>query len=408
MAWDLKGNSGTNPVSNFLGTTDLQPVVVKTNNKEVVRIHADKPDGKVDVAAQEITVTGFHPFITFCDNDSNNMRSFVQGVNGDIVLSTESSIGSPAPPMVLKNDSGNLGIGTLDPTSKVEIIAQDGLAVTGFQPFITLRDANAGDARGCIQCVDGDIALIPDSFLDGGDHVAMVLKNGTGSLGLGTAHPFGQLEIVGNAPFITLRDTAGFDLGHGHGRSIIQGIEGNIVLKPSSGDAQALVLMTGTGNVGLGVRQALARLHMVGHLRVDNGGGVFEEEVLALQFVQVSDRNAKANFSDVDTRETLERLTGLPIQKWNYKTDPANILHIGPTAQDFQAAFGLNGDDDVHISGVDAQGIALAAIQGLNEKLNAENERLRTSLVSLEIRLAALESNLAGPSTARSATASIS
>ena len=398
MAWDLRGNSGTDPTKDFLGTTNLQPFVIKTNNKEVVRIHADAPDGKVGVAAQEITVTGFHPFITLCDTDNSNTRSFVQGVNGDIVLSTESSIGSSTAPMVLKNGSGNLGIGTLDPTSKVEIMAQDGLAVTGFQPFITLRDANAGNARGCMQCVDGDIALIPDSFLDGGDQVAMVLKTGSGNLGIGTADPFSKLEIAGNAPSITLRDSAGLDIiGGGHGRCFIQGIDGSIVLKPSSGAAQAVFLMTGTGNVGIGTRQPIDRLHVLGNFRADGPGGhgQFEGDVTAQSFVQVSDRNAKANFSDVNTRQILEKLTGLPIRKWNYKADPTTIHHIGPTAQDFQAAFELNGEDDVHISSVDAQGITLAAIQGLNEKLSGENEQLRASLMSLERRLAALEANVA-------------
>jgi hypothetical protein len=104
------------------------------------------------------------------------------------------------------------------------------------------------------------------------------------------------------------------------------------------------------------------------------------------------DRNAKANLSGVDGRQILEKLACMPIQNWNYKTDPASVRHIGPTSQDFQSAFGLNGDDDVHISAVDAHGIALAAIQGLNEKLQAENAELRTSLASLETRLAALES----------------
>ena len=37
---------------------------------------------------------------------------------------------------------------------------------------------------------------------------------------------------------------------------------------------------------------------------------------------------------------------------------------MGPTAQDFYAAFGL-GEDERHISTVDADGVALAAIQGL-------------------------------------------
>ena len=45
--------------------------------------------------------------------------------------------------------------------------------------------------------------------------------------------------------------------------------------------------------------------------------------------------------------------------------------HIGPVAQDFHAAFGL-GTHETAIATVDADGVALAAIQGLNEKVEAE------------------------------------
>jgi hypothetical protein len=37
-AWSLAGNKGTNPGSNFLGTTDANALVVKTNNTESVRV----------------------------------------------------------------------------------------------------------------------------------------------------------------------------------------------------------------------------------------------------------------------------------------------------------------------------------------------------------------------------------
>lgn len=86
----------------------------------------------------------------------------------------------------------------------------------------------------------------------------------------------------------------------------------------------------------------------------------------------------------------------MPIQYWNYKEDPSDERHIGPTAQDFQAAFGLNEDDEKYISSIDLQGVALAAIQGLNEKnekLKEQNAELHTKLASLEERLSALESN---------------
>src|SRR5574341_2224208 len=68
-----------------------------------------------------------------------------------------------------------------------------------------------------------------------------------------------------------------------------------------------------------------------------------------------------ANFAKVDGREILARVSALPIQTWNYQTQEASIRHIGPMAQDFYAAFGL-GDDNLHISTIDADGIALASI----------------------------------------------
>ncbi|MCS3868682.1 hypothetical protein J3D55_001598 [Chryseobacterium ginsenosidimutans] len=41
--WNLTGNAGTNPPTNFLGTLDNQPLVFKTNNVEKMRIN---PDGR--------------------------------------------------------------------------------------------------------------------------------------------------------------------------------------------------------------------------------------------------------------------------------------------------------------------------------------------------------------------------
>lgn len=38
-AWDLLGNAGTTPATNFLGTTDAQDLVFRTNNSENVRIN---------------------------------------------------------------------------------------------------------------------------------------------------------------------------------------------------------------------------------------------------------------------------------------------------------------------------------------------------------------------------------
>src|SRR6478672_2133099 len=77
----------------------------------------------------------------------------------------------------------------------------------------------------------------------------------------------------------------------------------------------------------------------------------------------------------------LGELAKLPISTWRYKWDPDDVRHLGPMAQDFAAAFGLGPDERV-IDPTDAQGIALAAIQAVNEKV-----------VDLERRIAALEAD---------------
>lgn len=93
-------------------------------------------------------------------------------------------------------------------------------------------------------------------------------------------------------------------------------------------------------------------------------------------WTSTSDRARKANFGTVDTRSVLEKVALLPIQTWNYTNEPSRIRHLGPVAQDFHAAFGLNGEDDTHIVDVDEGGVALAAIQGLNQKVEDLKERL--------------------------------
>jgi hypothetical protein len=102
-------------------------------------------------------------------------------------------------------------------------------------------------------------------------------------------------------------------------------------------------------------------------------------------FVSASDRNTKENIVAVDPRAVLEQVAALPIARWNYKHDQ-ETPHLGPMAQDFYAAFGV-GPDDKHIATVDADGVALAAIQGLNQKVEEqreENAKLRHELSEIK------------------------
>ena len=99
-----------------------------------------------------------------------------------------------------------------------------------------------------------------------------------------------------------------------------------------------------------------------------------------------SDRAMKTSFNAVNPRSILHKLSALPIQTWSYKNEGTSVRHLGPVAQDFRAAFGL-GSDEKSIGAVDANGVALAAIQGLYQ-LVLEKDR---KIDELQARVARLE-----------------
>src|SRR5581483_2925683 len=98
-------------------------------------------------------------------------------------------------------------------------------------------------------------------------------------------------------------------------------------------------------------------------------------------------RETLSSTSRVNPREVLDKVSRLPISEWQYKGgNQSDTRHIGPMAQDFHEAFTL-GHDEKHISVIDEGGVALAAIQGLNEKLEetrTENAELRQTVNELK------------------------
>ena len=153
----------------------------------------------------------------------------------------------------------------------------------------------------------------------------------------------------------------------------------------STGNDQFLI--RATGGVGIGITNPTEALHVDGN-------------ILATGTVNgTSDRHVKENFAPLDSRTVLEKVASMPIQRWNYIGE-SNVQHVGPVAQDFHAAFTV-GTDERHIAMVDADGIALAAIQGLNQKLaeelsrrDQENARVTKENEQIKARLDALEKAL--------------
>ncbi len=78
----------------------------------------------------------------------------------------------------------------------------------------------------------------------------------------------------------------------------------------------------------------------------------------------------------VDTKQVLDAVSNLSMPKWFYNANGAEVQHIGPIAEEFQAAFGLNGGVSDRIATVDLGGVALASIQELSKQLKQKDDEL--------------------------------
>ncbi len=254
-----------------------------------------------------------------------------------------------------------------------------------------------------------------------------------GGVGINTTSPGSALQVNGTVTIagqtgsfpkaLEIQASSGgtsrraeLDLGNW---GLLQDINGNgtedFGIYDYNANTQRLYIAT-TGHVGIGTTSPTNTLDVNGNL--DARGNVYANGVLL-----TSDRNAKKNFAPVNPEAVLAKVASLPITEWNYKTDGADQKHLGPMAQDFHAAFGLDGSDDKHISVIDEGGVALAAIQGLNEQvegrsqndenrirkseareqkseakirtLETENAKLQTQVTALQAELAGLQKAVA-------------
>lgn len=170
-----------------------------------------------------------------------------------------------------------------------------------------------------------------------------------------------------------------------HDAAIIYNFQNERSLRFRTRGSVTRMIITTNGNVGIGTTDPTNRLHVIG-------------TVQANALVTGSDVNAKENIAPVSAEKILAGVVALPIATWNFRDDPSGT-HLGPMAQDFRAAFGL-GNTDTGIFTVDADGVALAAIQALarqnaelrlsNAELKRQNEDVLKQLDEVLRRLQAL------------------
>lgn len=141
--WTLVGNSGTSALTNFLGTTDAQPLVIRTNNNEALRV---TETGLVFIGSSTGTntldVTG-----TFSATGNSTIGGTL-GVTGLITGNAGATITGPT----LINSTGNAItlIGTTSAASALTIAtgATSGLTLKGIPAGVVADDVlllNASD-----------------------------------------------------------------------------------------------------------------------------------------------------------------------------------------------------------------------------------------------------------------------
>lgn len=270
--------------------------------------------------------------------------------------------------------SGLVGIGTgPEPQAHLHLNSFDNLTSLRLQSFPLSGHARlefyGGSINGASEWRPGYIQSVGDPLTGWNGGLAFFV-NGSGS-----ANRFGATEVMrvenGN---LTINGNLQFNTGSL--RQMVDLWNGQHAIGVQS-------WTTYFRTIGAGAGGSFAWYKGGNHSNGQNdpGGGV---ELMRLSqetglwvngaFVSASDRNVKAGFQPVNPKAILEKVAALPITRWHYTNNPATP-HLGPIAQDFHAAFGL-GPDDKHIATVDADGVALAAIQGLNQKLEEKQARI--------------------------------
>jgi hypothetical protein len=311
--------------------------------------------------------------------------------------------GSPPIYDFFANDSGNVGIGTTTPASKLTVrTPRYGIEHTdGNIRLGTYLDSTSGWL--------GTISDHPLSFFVNDGLLPSVTLSTSGNLGIGTTSPQAKLEVNGN---VRINSGSGIALNAEDGPMLTRGWDPfnsnaplnrgghgrwGLFMEPSSlvcgfpdiagktfdvrkytpeGGATVLLRVNHLGNVGIGTGASPGpqeKLHVIGNILASG------------TITGSSDRNVKRDFALVNSSDVLDKVAALPISTWSYIADDG-VRHLGPMAQDFYSAFNV-GMDEKHISMVDADGVALAAIQGLNQKVNEKVTEIR----ELKSRLERLE-----------------
>jgi hypothetical protein len=392
------GNSGLTTGTAFSPTPRMTIL-----NDGRVGIGTSLPSSSLEIAAQDgLSIAGFQPYLTMRDTASSNARSRIQGFAGHINLFPESFIGG-TPAMIVRSGTGNVGIGTSTPSSKLEIAAQDGLAITGDEPFLTLRDTNFG-YRSRIQGFNGDLNFFPESFIGGTPAVSVKSNSGNVVIAsppppqtLGKLHVEGgnYVAIYGNTPTSTaVSGNSGSGIGvfgvSGSGVAVrgdstsFTGVFGQTQGGEGVSGVSGLALGPGgTGVFGRGAVRGVWGYSPGGtgvfgdneNSNTDGYAGYFNGRVQITgnltvngTFINPSDARLKQQIKPI--AYGLAEVRRLNPVTWKWNTDPHGSVQMGLVAQDVQGVLPelVQGGNDNEPLGLNYIGLLPVAIRAIQEQ----------------------------------------
>ncbi|MEO8427932.1 MAG: tail fiber domain-containing protein [Verrucomicrobiota bacterium] len=408
--WKATGNNGTTP-ANFLGTLDDQPLEFRVNNSRALRLepNANAPN-LIGGASGNFVAQGIFGAV-ISGGGGGNGANRVTDEYGTIAGGLGNQAG---------NNDGNIFVGRYATVSGGYLNRASGEASTvgggssclAEGEFATVSGGANNLAIGYAGVVAGGGGYsssldrtIPNKALGfwsaiggGGDNT---VTNEFGVVAGGSNNRSGGIfgTIGGGKDNSTMAAYATVPGGHlNSAQGTTSFAAGNRAIAEHDG---AFVWADGTANSDFrSVAPDEFAVRATGGARFVSGLDASGNPASGVQlpagggaWATLSDRASKENLAPVNNRALLERLAAIPVQTWNYKTQNPAIRHIGIIAQDFANAFQV-GEDDKHISTVDADGVALAAIKGLYELVREKAAEMRakeSEIQDLNERLRALE-----------------
>jgi hypothetical protein len=383
----------------ILGTTDSHPLEIRVNGSRVMRYEPNatspnvvggSPNNSVNAAAHGQTVAGGgepgNSCGGSCGNHATNYFATVSG--GRINQATGMvSVVAGGNTNTASNYGTSVGGGDNNAASGFESTVGGGYSNSASGDGAAIAGGTLNEAIGVVSTIAGGTAnqaTGDKSVVGGGD------SNQAANVG---SSVLGGLQNLADGSYATVpggrsnQASGDYSLAAGY-RAKANGT-GTFVWADSNNFDHVV-----TTNNAFSVRATGGANFVLG---LNAGGGsswgcsiVFGSNNWACS----SDRNAKENLEVVDGQRVLRRLAEMAFLTWSAKGGDPSVRHLGPTAQDFRAAFGL-GDDDKTIGSGDATGVALAAIQGLYQVVREKDAALTAQAERMAVQAERIEAQTA-------------